>query len=161
MTLGLSLSFLTVLHTAISLLAIASGLFVLSALLQNRLPAAWTGFFLATTAVTSITGFMFPVDRLLPSHIFGIISLGALAVALVALYARGLAGGWRKAFIVTALLTLYLNMFVAIVQSFQKLPLLRPLAPTQSEPPFAVAQIVLLIAFVLAGYLALKRFRPA
>jgi len=115
--------------------------------------------FLATTVATSVTGFGFPVEHFLPSHAVGIISLVALAIAILALYAKHLAGGWRRTYVITAVLALYLNCFVAVVQSFEKIEPLRALAPTQSEPPFAIAQLAVLGLFVALGITAVKRFR--
>ena len=116
--------------------------------------------FLATTAATSLTGFGFPFERLLPSHVVGIISLVALAPAIYGRYARRLAGAWRPAYVIGAILGLYLNVFVAIVQSFLKVPALKSLAPTQSEPPFKITQLVVLALFLAAGAVAVIRFRP-
>jgi MFS family permease len=111
--------------------------------------------------LTSVTGFMFPLKAIGPPHIVGAISLGVLVLALVALYARGLAGNWRWIYIVTAILALYLNVFVAVVQAFQKLEPFRQLAPTQTEPPFAIAQLLVLALFIAFGVLSVKRFHPA
>ena len=160
MTLGMSLSTFTTIHVVISLIAIATGIAVVVAMLSSRDRMLWTALFLGSTVLTSITGFMFPYHQLLPSHIFGAISIVALAVALYALYARRLAGVWRWTYVSGALLALYLNMFVGVVQSFQKLPFLQPLAPTQSELPFVIAQSGLLVAFGVLGYLAVTRFYP-
>lgn len=151
---------LTFIHVVISLVAIVSGLAVLAALLQSRWQGRLTAFFLATTIVTSATGFLFPVDRLLPSHVFGIISLVVLAIALVAIYRHHLAGRWRWAYIVSAVFALYLNSVVLIVQAFQKVPGLNALAPTQSETPFLLVQVITLLAFIGAGALAIRWFRP-
>jgi hypothetical protein len=160
-TLGLSLSAFTTLHVVISLIGIGSGLIVLYGMLASQSRDGWTALFLATTILTSVTGFMFPFNGLLPSHVVGAISLVLLAMALLALYTFRLAGPWRWVYVATALAALYLNVFVGVVQAFQKLPFLQPLAPTQSEPPFAVAQIVVLALFLALGFLALRRFRPA
>jgi hypothetical protein len=160
MIIGLSLAHFTLLHVIISLIAIASGVVVFGGLLaSNRLPG-WTALFLLTTVLTSVTGFMFPISAFTPALAFGVISVIVLAFALVALYGFHLAGGWRAAYVVTALLALYLNMFVLVVQGFQKVPFLNALAPTQSEPPFAIAQAVLLIAFLWLGWRALTKFHP-
>jgi hypothetical protein len=114
--------------------------------------------FLASTVLTSLTGFFFPFAKLLPSHVVGIISLIVLALALLALYVFHLAGAWRWIYVAGTVLALYLNVFVAIVQAFQKLPFLRPLAPTQSEPPFAVTQVAAFVIFVVLGVVPLKSF---
>ena len=160
MTLGMSLSTFTMVHVVISLVGILSGLIVLYAMLTSRDLMFWTAVFLGTTVLTSVTGFMFPFHQLLPSHIFGGISIVVLAVALYALYARHLAGHWRWIYVSGALFALYLNMFVGVVQSFQKVTFLQPLAPTQSELPFVIAQAGLLAAFLALGYLAITRFYP-
>jgi hypothetical protein len=160
MTLGLSLSAFTTLHVVISLAGIASGFIVLYGMLDSQRLGAWTALFLATTILTSVTGFMFPFNGLLPSHVVGAISLAVLAVALLALYAFQLAGAWRWVYVTAALAALYLNVFVGVVQAFQKLAFLQPLAPTQSEAPFAVAQLVVLAIFLGLGFVAVRRFRP-
>ncbi len=159
--LGLSLSAFTVLHVVISLIAIASGLVVLAAMVANRDDPTTTALFLFTTVLTSVTGFMFEFAGLTPAHIFGAVSLIVLAAALYARYARLFAGVWRPVYVVTLTFALYLNFFVLIVQAFQKLETLQLLAPTQSEPPFQIAQLVALAAFIVSGWLAVKRFRPA
>jgi hypothetical protein len=158
MILGMSVSRFTTLHVIISLLGIASGVFVLFSMLGGTRHDGLTSFFLASTVLTSLTGFFFPFAKLLPSHVVGIISLIVLALALLALYVFHLAGAWRWIYVAGAVLALYLNVFVAIVQAFQKLPFLRPLAPTQSEPPFAVTQVAAFVIFVVLGVVALKTF---
>jgi hypothetical protein len=153
------MSTFTLIHVAISLAAIASGFIVLFGLLAGKRLDLWTAFFLATTVATSVTGFGFPIHGFTPGIGIGILSLLVLAVAIYARYARHLAGVWRRVYVVTAMTALYFNFFVLIVQSFQKVPALKALAPTQSEPPFVVAQLVALVAFVVLGTLAAKRFR--
>ncbi|HZM96963.1 MAG TPA: hypothetical protein VFB92_26260 [Vicinamibacterales bacterium] len=149
----------TLIHVVISLIAIAAGFVVLAGLLKSRRLDTWTALFLVTTTATSLTGFGFPFVRLLPSHIVGAISLVVLAVAVLARYSYHMAGGWRAAYVVTAVSALYFNVFVLIVQTFQKVPALAALAPTQSEPPFAITQLIVLLAFLALGYLAVVRFR--
>ncbi|MBO0763004.1 MAG: hypothetical protein J2P50_00160 [Hyphomicrobiaceae bacterium] len=161
MTLGLSASAFTTLHVVISLVGILSGLVVFYGMLASQRLGGWTALFLATTLLTSVTGFMFPFSGLLPSHVVGTISLVLLAVALLALYAFRLSGAWRWVYVATAVAALYLNVFVGVVQAFQKLAILQPLAPTQSEPPFAVTQIAVLVLFLALGFLAVRRFHPA
>jgi hypothetical protein len=160
MILGMSTSTFTAVHVVLSLIAIGAGIVVLAGMLRARRPAGWTALFLATTVLTSVTGFFFPVDHLLPSHIVGIISLVVLAIALLALYGHRLAGSWRWLYVGSAVLALYLNVFVGVVQAFEKLPMLSRLAPTQSEPPFLVAQVVVLAIFAVLGIRAGIRFRP-
>ena len=152
---------LVMLHTAISLIAIVAGLIVLQGLLtSNRLPAT-TFVFLLATAATSITGFVFfERDRILPSHVTGIIALAVLMPTLYAIYAARLFGIWRTVYVVGAVVSLYLNVFVLVVQAFLKLPALHALAPQGTEPPFVVAQGAVLLAFVIAGFFATRRFRP-
>jgi hypothetical protein len=151
----------TIVHVVISLAGIASGLVVAIGLLQSKRFDAWTGLFLGTTVATSATGFGFPFDHLLPSHIVGAISLVVLAVAIVARYAGHLKGGWRLTFVITAMLAFYFNVFVLVVQLFQKVPALKELAPTQSEPPFAIAQLAVLVIFLVLTVFASRQFRPA
>lgn len=158
MIMGLTIAGFTLAHVAISLVGLLSGAVAIIGMLGDRKLPNWTAIFLLTTVLTSVTGFLFPFDRLLPSHYFGFLSLAALAIALYARYGRALAGRWRLAYIVTAVLSFYLNAFVAIVQAFLKLPFLQPLAPTQSEPPFAIAQAVLLIGCLGLAWAAARRF---
>jgi hypothetical protein len=160
MDLRLSLSTLTTLHVVLSLVGIASGLIVAYGLLAAQRMSGWTALFLVSTVLTSVTGFMFPFNGLLPSHVVGAISLVVLAVAVLALYAFRLAGAWRWLYAAAAMAALYLNVFVGVAQAFQKIAVLQPLAPTQSEPPFAVAQLVVLAIFLGLGALAVRRFHP-
>jgi hypothetical protein len=145
-------------HVLISLVGIASGFVVLFGLLTARRLEGWTAIFLVTTVATSVTGFGFPIDSILPSHIVGIISLVVLAVAIIARYAFHLWGFWRSIYVIGAGIALYLNVFVLIVQLFQKMPALRALAPTQSEPPFAITQGGTLLVFVVLVIAATIRF---
>ncbi len=161
MILGLSVAAFTVLHTTISLVAILAGFVVLAALLGRRAASGWTGFFLAATVATSVTGFMFPLRTIGPPHVVGAISLVVLALALAALYGRGLRGAWRPVYVVSVILALYLNVFVGVVQAFQKIPALRGLAPTGTEAPFVAAQGAVLALFVGLGVLALRGPRAA
>ena len=160
MVLGLSLSTFTTLHVVISLIAIATGVICLFAMLGSRTPAGLTSTFLLTTVATSVTGFFFPNLKVGPPVIFGVVSLVVLTPVLLAYYRYHLAGPWRWVYIVGAAFALYLNSVVAVVQSFQKLAFLKPLAPTQSEPPFLVAQAVVLVIIGGLTVLALRRFHP-
>jgi len=155
----MTLKIYTIIHVLISLLGIFSGMVVLFWLIAHKRADGWTMFFLATTAATSVTGFFFPFHGFIPAIAFGIISLVVLSVAIYARYARNLAGGWRKTYVVSALFALYLNVFVLIVQSFQKIPALKELAPTQTDPPFEITQLVVLIAFIALGIVAAIKFR--
>jgi hypothetical protein len=144
----------------ISLIGIATGVGVLAAMLRGYYARQWTAAFLVTTITTSITGFMFG-SKFGPPHAIGVISLAVLVVALAALYGFNLEGRWRWIYVTSAVLALYLNMFIAVVQTFQKVPFFHALAPTQAEPPFAVAQGILLLGFISLGVLATRRFHPA
>jgi hypothetical protein len=160
MIIGMSTSTFTLVHVVLSLVGIAAGLVVLFGMFGSKSLDGWTALFLATTVLTSVTGFFFPTDKVLPSHIVGVISLVFLAAAILALYVYHLAGSWRWIYVVGAVVALYLNVFVGVVQAFQKLPLLASLAPTQSEPPFVVAQSVVLVVFVVLAIVAVRSFRP-
>jgi hypothetical protein len=168
MILGMSVATFTQLHVIISLIAIVSGIIVALGMLGARRMPGMTALFLITTVATSVTGFMFdtPVDAprvigsLDPAKIIGLISLLFLALAILALYTYKLAGSWRGVYVISAIVALYFNCFVLVVQSFQKISFFHVLAPTQKEPPFAVAQLVLLIVFIGLGIAAFKKFRP-
>jgi hypothetical protein len=161
MIIGLSVGAFTTLHVIISLIGLASGVVALAAMLGDKRPGPWTAVFLCSTILTSATGFLFHSAKIGPPHILGVLSLIVLAIAVVALYAKHLKGVWRPLYVVCAIMALYFNAFVGVVQSFQKISFLTPLAPTGSEPPFLVAQLVVLAAFVVLGWLAVKRFHPA
>jgi hypothetical protein len=150
----------TKVHVVISLIAIVSGFFVAFGLLTAKRFNGLTAFFLLTTVATSVTGFFFPFHGFTPAIGVGIVSLVVLAVAIFAQYGRRLTGPWRWIYVVTAMIALYLNVFVLIVQLFQKVPALKALAPTQSEPPFQIGQLVTLALFVVLAILAVRRFRP-
>ena len=158
---GMTLGTFTAIHVVLSLIGIGAGLIVMIGLMTGRQLCGWTALFLATTVATSVTGFAFPVDHLLPSHIVGVLSLLVLAVAIVALYAFRLRGAWRKIYVVCAALALYFNVFVGVVQAFLKIPALHALAPQQNEPPFVVAQLLVLALFIVLTVVAARRFRGA
>jgi hypothetical protein len=163
MVLGMSLSAFTLLHVIISLIAIVSGIIVMFGMLgSNRMPGL-TAIFLLFTILTSATGFLFPFEKLLPSHIIGILSLVLLAIACIALYAMRLSGAWRWVYAVTALLSLYFNVFVLVIQSFLKIPALAAVAPGNppSGPVFAVVQGIVLVFFILMIIGTIRRFKPA
>jgi hypothetical protein len=162
MVLGMSLSTFTLLHVIISLIAIASGIIVMFGMLgSNRMPAL-TAIFLLFTILTSATGFLFPFEKLLPSHMVGILSLVLLVIACFALYVMQLSGAWRWIYVVTALISLYLNVFVLIIQAFLKVPALAAVAPGNppAGPVFAVVQGIVLVFFVLMIIGAIRRFKP-
>jgi hypothetical protein len=159
MILGMSLATFTLLHVVISLVGIASGLIVVYGFIAGKRLDIWTAIFLLTTVLTSASGFLFPFKHLLPSHIVGILSLLVLAAAIVARYPRHLEGGWRRTYVVCAMVALYLNCFVLVVQCFLKVPALHALAPQGNEPPFLIAQLALLAVFALLTIVAARRFR--
>jgi len=159
MILGMSLATFTFVHVLISLIGIASGLVVLLGLLSGKRLDGWTAIFLASTVLTSVTGFLFPVEQVMPSHILGTMSLVVLAVAIFARYPKHLVGGWRRTYVITALIGFYFNVFVAVVQAFAKVPALKAMAPTQKEPPFLVAQLTVLLIFVVLTIRATSRFQ--
>jgi len=161
MILGLSVASFTTLHVIISLLGIVAGFVVTALMILGRMARAVTALFLAASILTDVTGYLFHSKSFGPPHVVGAISLVVLGVGLFALYGRRLAGGWRGTWVVCAVIGLYLNVFVAVAQAFQKLPPLHDLAPNGTEPPFAVAQGLTLVLFVVLGITAFRRFKPA
>jgi len=160
MILGMSTSVFTLFHVVISLIGIVTGIIVAVAMLGSKTTNGWTAIFLATTALTSITGFLFHRDQVLPAHIVGALSLLVLIIAIAALYGYRLARSWRWIYVVSALVALYLNVFVLVIQAFLKVAILNALAPTQSDPVFIVAQLIVLALFVVLGIKAVRRFHP-
>jgi hypothetical protein len=156
--LGLSLSAFTTLHVAISIMAIAAGLVVLRGFLGSHPMNAVTLLFLITTVLTSLTGFLFPFHGITPGIVIGILSLVLLAAATLGRYAFHMAGPWRWIYVVSSVVALWFNVFVFIVQSFEKIPTLHRLAPTGTELPFKAVQFAILVAFVALGYLSVRRF---
>jgi hypothetical protein len=147
-------------HVAISLIAIASGLVVGYGLFIGRAFGPWTALFLATTILTSMTGFFLPPFGFDPPRAIGVLSLVLLVVAVIGYYPFRLAGAWRWVYVITALIALYLNVFVGVIQAFDKLSFLHSLAPARSEPPFLIAQLLVLAAFIALGLVAARRFHP-
>lgn len=158
MILGMSTATYTSLHVLISLIGIASGLVVMSGFLTGKRLEGLTEIFLITTVLTSVSGFGFPFDHLLPSHKVGIISLIVLAIAIAARYLFHLAGSWRWIYVISAATALYLNLFVLVFQAFEKVPALKALAPTQKEPPFLLAQLLVLVVYLGFTILAARKF---
>ena len=151
-------------HTLLSLVAILAGIFVMGMLVKNRRPDLWTLTFLVTMIATDVTGFLLPAPKFLPSHITGIISLVFLALALAAHYAFHFSGAWRWVYAVSMGIAVYLNFFVLVTQLFLKVPALHALAPNapdNPEPPFLIAQVIVLAIFVWLIWKAVKSFRPA
>jgi hypothetical protein len=159
MILGMTTATYTLIHVIISVIGIVSGLVVVGGLLGGRRLDRWTLVFLVSTIATSVTGFGFPIHHFGPPHIIGVLSLLVLAVAVVARYRYRLEGASRWIYVVSAIVALYFNVFVGVVQSFQKIAALKALAPTQAEPPFAIAQVGVLVIFIVLGVLAIRRFR--
>lgn len=143
---------LTVIHVAISLIGIGSGFVVLYGLLTSQRLEGWTRLFLGTTVATSLTGFLFPFEGFTPGDTVGVISLVVLSVAMLARYRYNLLGAWRTWYVVTAVMALYLNVFVLVVQLFERVPALKALAPTHSEPPFQIVQLAILVIFIALGF---------
>lgn len=161
MIMGMSLAAFTQFHVVLSLVGIAAGLLVVVGMWKSTRMPYMTALFLATTIATSVTGFFFPFVKVGPPHIFGVISLVLLTFTLLALYRYRLAGRWRWIYVTTAMFALFLNSLVGVVQAFLKVPSLHALAPQGNEPPLLVAQVLLLLLFVVAGIMAVRRFRPA
>jgi len=161
MVFGMSLATYTTIHVIISLIGIGTGLIVLFGLLKGRLLSPWNGIFLLTTILTSVTGFFFPFTKVTPGIILGVLSLIALAIALLALYSGHLKGGWRTTYVVGAMIALYFNLFVLIAQIFEKVPAIHALAPTGTEAPFKIAQLLLLIVTIILITIAARKFRHA
>jgi hypothetical protein len=160
MILGMSIGAFTLLHVAITLVAIGSGLIVVGGMFASHKLPLTTALFLLTTALTSVTGFLFPIHGLTPALGVGILACVVLAIALFALYKEHLLGAWRWIFVITSVASLYLNVFVLVVQSFVKVSALNALAPTQSEPPFAITQAIVLAIFILIALIAVVKFQP-
>jgi hypothetical protein len=163
MVLGMSLSAFTTLHVVISLIAILAGLIVMFGMLGSNPMPGLTAIFLLFTILTSATGFLFPFNGVTPGDVVGALSLVLLLIACIALYVMKLSGGWRWIYVVTALISLYLNVFVLVIQSFLKIPALTALAPGNppTGPVFAVVQGIVLVFFVVMIIGAVRRFRPA
>ena len=155
-----SMSAFTLFHVALSLVGIVAGLLVMAGLLQSRHLSGWTALFLVTTAATTVTGFLFPFRGFTPALGVGVVSSVVLAATAYALYARRLAGRWRGTYVLGATVSLYLNVFVLVVPLFDKVPGLHAPAPTQPEPPFAIAQGIVLVLFVAVGFVAVRGFHP-
>jgi hypothetical protein len=161
MILGMSLSAFTTFHVALSLIGIASGLVVVLGMLSSYRLNAVTLLFLITTVLTSLTGFLFPFHGVTPGIVIGILSMVLLVAAILARYSFHMAGHWRAAYVICSVIALWFNVFIFIVQSFEKVPSLHALAPTQTEPPFKLAQLVALVVFIVLGVFAVKKFHPA
>ena len=161
MILGMSVGAFTLLHVIITLLAIGSGLIVVGGMFASHKLPGTTAIFLLTTALTSVTGFLFPIHGFTPALGVGILACVILPVALFALYKEHLVGAWRWIYVIAAIASLYLNVFVLVVQSFVKVSAVNALAPTQSEPPFAITQAAVLVIFILIALIAVVKFQPA
>jgi hypothetical protein len=155
----LGMTTFTFVHVVISLVGIFSGLVTVFGMIAGKRLDGWTGLFLVMTVLTSVTGFMFPYHGFTPAIGVGILSLVALAMAILARYRRHLVGGWRRTYVISAVIALYLNVFVLVVQLFEKVPVLHAMAPKGSEPPFLITQAIVMVIFVVLGILAAKKFR--
>ncbi len=160
MILGMSAATFTLVHVLISLIGIGSGLVVVYGFLTRKRLDGINAIFLLTTVLTSVTGFFFPFQHLTPGGKVGIISLVLLAIAMPARYLFHMAGAWRPTYVITTAMALYLNVFVFVVQLFEKVPALKASAPTQKEPPFLIAQLTVLLLFIVITTLSVKKFRP-
>lgn len=154
-------SILTPVHVAISLIGILTGFVVVFGMLNSNPLDGWTKIFLHSTALTSVTGFLFPIHGITPGIILGFLSLIVLAIAYPARYKFAMAGHWRATYVITAVMALYLNCFVLVFQLYEKVPALRALAPTQSEAPFKFTQLAVLLLFIILGILSSIKFHPA
>jgi hypothetical protein len=159
MILGMSTSTFTLVHVVLSLVGIGSGFVVVFGMFAGKRLNGWTALFLVSTVATSVTGFGFPIHRLGPPHYVGMLSLIVLTVAILARYAFHLTGTWRRTYVITSMIALYFNVFVGVVQAFEKVPALHAIAPKQSEPPFAITQLVVLVLFIVLTVMAARRFR--
>jgi hypothetical protein len=160
MILGLSLAQFIYLHVFLSVVAIGAGVFIVYGLLSSKRLSILTSLFFVTTALTSLTGFLFPIKGITPAIIFGVVSLIALVLAIVGLYVKKLDGPWRGVYVISAMVAFYLNFFVLIAQSLEKVPALNGIAPTQSSPGFGLIQLMVLLIFILLTVRAFKRFHP-
>ena len=151
---------LVLIHTLISLVAIVAGFVILKGLFDSKRLDGWTQVFLGTIFLTSASGFILPADKFLPSHATGIVAILVVLVAYYARYSARMTGRWRAIYAGTAVASLYFDVFVLVVQFFTKIPALRAMAPTQSEPPFAIAQGIVLVIFLYLGFVAVRRFHP-
>jgi hypothetical protein len=145
------LNVLTVVHVVLSLIGIGSGVVAICGLLKAKTPGRWTPAFLSTTAATRLTGFLFPFQGLTPAQVLGVLSLVALIIASLSIYRHHSQGIWRRTYAITAVMALYFNVFVLVVQLFRRVPALSAMAPTQSEPPFQIAQLAVLLLFAAIG----------
>jgi hypothetical protein len=160
MILGLSTTAFTTLHVILSLAGIGAGLIAVFGLIRARMLSNWTAFFLFTTVLASLTGFLFPFKGVTPGIVLGVLSLAALLMAMVALYIRGLEGAWRGLYVIAACVALYFNVFVLFAQLFAKVPALKAIAPTPSSPAFGATQLFVMVAFIVLTTVAFRRFQP-
>ncbi len=150
----------TIIHTVISLIAIFTGIAVLFGMLAGKRLDGWTKWFLITAVATTITGFFFPFHGFTPAIGLGIISLPFLALTIFARYSKHLTGAWRWIYVIGALICLYFNLFVLVVQLFEKVPALHTMAPTQTESPFKLTQVCVLVVSAVLAIIAVVRFHP-
>lgn len=156
----LGMSTFTLFHVVLSLIGILAGFIAVFGMIGGKRLDGWTAVFLTTTALTSITGFLFPFHGVTPGIILGILSLIVLAVAVPARYVKHLAGAWRKTYAITATIALYFNVFVLIAQLFAKVPALHAMAPKENEPPFLISEGVVMILFIVLAIASAIKFHP-
>jgi hypothetical protein len=161
MIFGFTLETFTQIHVFISLVGIASGFVVVGGMLRSHRDSSTTSVFLHSTLLTSITGLLLPSAGITPAVVLGYLSIALMFVAFLAVNSFQFRGNWRWVYVVSAMIALYFNCFVATVQAFQKLPSLQPLAPTLSEAPFQIAQGALLVIMIGLGFLSVRNFHPA
>ena len=149
----------TLLHVALSVVGLIAGFVIVGGLMAGRHYGGWAATFLVTTFLTNLTGFGFPFAKLQPSHVLGILSLILIPVVIFALYGKHLEGGWRRTYVIGSVVALYFNAFVLVAQLFHRIPALIVLAPQQKEPPFQLAQLLLLVCFIVLGREAWRGFK--
>ncbi len=161
MILGMSTALFTAIHVVLSLIGIATGFILMFGMIGGRKLPSWTVWFFVTNLLTDVTGFLFPFKGITPGIIIGVLSVVVLLLASLSYYVMRLVGTWRARYVISAAVVLYFNVFVLIVQSFEKLPMLKAIAPTQASAPFGITQLCALGLIVLLTFLAFRRFQPA
>src|SRR5262249_582965 len=153
---GMRMSLLTIIHVGLSLIGIATGFLVIFQMIGAKPLGGLNAIFLATTILTSVTGYFFPITKVTPGIVIRPISLVVLAIAVFAMYSKRLAGGWRTVYVVTAVLAQFFNVLVLVVQSFMKIPALHTMAPTGEESIVKICQLGALLLCIALGVLAGK-----
>jgi hypothetical protein len=161
MILGMSTGLFTGIHVFLSLVGIVTGFIVMFGMIGGKKLPKWAAWFFVTNILTDVTGFLFPFKGITPGIIIGALSLVVLLVAMIGYYGKRLTGGWRARYVITVAVALWFNVFILIVQSFEKIAALKEIAPTQASPPFGIAQLCALVLLIILTTLAFRRFRPA